>query len=74
MDVEIKGYKTYTKTKLIIYTNQIDDEISNIIDAISSINNKIIKAYKDSQMYILKQNDIETIYSENGKVYARYGT
>ncbi len=71
MDIEIKVDKTYNEPKIVIYTNEIDKEISNLIDGISSINQKILKVYKNEKMYILDQNEIETIYSQNGKIYVR---
>jgi len=72
MDIEIKVDEKCSETKIIIYTNLVNEEIKNIIDGISSINQKSLKAYKDDKMYILNQNDIETIYSENGKIFARF--
>lgn len=72
MDIEVKIDEKYDNPKIVIYTNKVDAEISNIIDGISSINKKFVKAYKDEKMYILHQNEIETIYSERGKVLARY--
>ena len=71
MDIEIKVDEKYTESKIVIYTNQITEEISNIMDGILSINQKNIKAYKNDKMYILDQKDIETIYSENGKVFLK---
>ncbi len=71
MDVEIKVDEKYVNPKIVIYTNQINKNISSIIDNISTIDEHILKAYKDERMYILNQNDIETIYSENGKIYVK---
>lgn len=71
MDIEVKVDENYTTPKILIYTNQINKEISNIIDSISNIDYKKLKAYKDEKLYILNQNEIETIYSENGKIYIR---
>ncbi len=71
MDIEVKIDEKYNTSKIIIYTNQITEEISNIIDQLSNINRKVLKLYKDEKMYILNQNEIETIYAENGKTYAR---
>lgn len=71
MDIEIKVDEKYIESKIIIYTNKINEEITNIIDGISSINQKSLKAYKDDKIYILSQKDIETIYSENGKILAK---
>ena len=71
MDIEIKVDEKYAESKIIICTNKINEEITNIIDSISSISQKSLKAYKDNKIYILNQKDIETIYSENGKVLVR---
>ena len=71
MDIEVKVDKKYITPKIIIYTNEINNELSNIIDGISNINDKKLKVYKDDKIYILNQNEIETIYSENGKIYIR---
>lgn len=71
MDIEVKVDKEYNTPKIVIYTNKVDTEISNIIDGISSINQKFLKAYKDEKLYILNQNEIETIYSENGRICIR---
>lgn len=72
MNIEIKVDEKYTESKVIIYTNKINEEITSIIDSISTINQKTLKAYKDDKIYILNQKDIDTIYSENGKVLVRY--
>ena len=71
MDIEIKVDKKYDTPKIIIYAKDINKEVSDIIDTISNINQKLLKVYKDEKMYFLEQNEIETIYSENGKIYVR---
>ena len=71
MDIEIKIDKNLSEPRIVIYTNQMNNELSQIIDNISIINQKALKAFKDEKMYILNQDDIETIYSENNKIYVR---
>lgn len=71
MDIEVKIDEKYITPKIIIYANRVDNDLSDIIDNISNISKKKLKAYKDEKMYILNQNQIETIYSENGKIYIR---
>lgn len=71
MDIEVKIDQRFNKTKIVIYANEVNSELTNIIDEISCINQKNIKAYKDGKMYILRQEQIETIYSERGNIYAR---
>lgn len=71
MDIEIKVDENNKEPKIVIYTNQMNDNITSIIDGISAINQKKLKAYKDDKIYFLNQNDIETIYSENSKILLR---
>ncbi len=40
MDIEVKIDEKYDNPKIVIYASKIDTEISNIIDGISSINQK----------------------------------
>ena len=71
MDIEIKVDENYENPKVVIYTKQVDKNVSDIIDSISNVNQEVLKVYKDEKMYILHQKDIESIYSENGKIYVR---
>lgn len=71
MEIEVKIDEKYKDTKLVIYTNQVNEDVSRIIDKISNIEKKILKCYKDEKMYIIKQLEIESIYSEDGKIYVR---
>ena len=71
MDIEIKIDEKYTNPKIVIFTNELTKEISNIFDDLSSIDKKILKVYEDEKIHILNQHEIESIYSENGKVYVR---
>lgn len=71
MNVEVKIDENYQSPQIVIYTNKMSNELSIILEQISGIVQKNITAYKDKSMYILNQNDIESIYSENGKVFAR---
>lgn len=71
MDIEIKLDEKYSNSKIIIYTNKMNEEISNILETFYSINKKNLKAYDNGKLFILLQDNVETIYSENGKVYAR---
>ena len=71
MDIEIKLDEKYSEPKIIIYAKQVDKNISELIDNLSIINQQTLKCFKDNKMYILQQKDIESIYSENSKVFVR---
>ena len=71
MNIEVKIDENYITPQIIILSNKMTDEVSNIINKLSSITQETLQAYKDHKLYILNQYEIESIYSEKGKVYAR---
>lgn len=68
MDIEVKVDGNYTTPRIIIYTNKINKNLSNIIDGLSNIDYKKLKAYKDEKMYILNQNEKELIKMQKENV------
>ena len=72
MKIEINVDKNITEPKIIIHTNKITQEITDIYDKLNGEINKKIKAFKDDKMYLLNEKDIESVYAEDSKVYARY--
>ena len=71
MKVEVKLDPNYTETKIEIYTKEINDEISKLIKQFEVTSDDKIIAWKGEKIYILDEKDIETIYSNQGKVYIR---
>lgn len=71
MKVEVKLDPNYTETKIEIHTNQINEEISNLIKILESKTENRILVFKEGKLYIIEEKDIETIYSNQGKVYVR---
>ena len=72
MKVEVIVDKKYENTNIIIYTNRMTDEINNIVEKFSDDDNQnIIVGYKDNKLFILEENNIETVYAESGKVIIR---
>ena len=72
MEIEIKTDSNYKEPKISIYTNNVNDpEISNLINIIKDFFSYSLKGYIDNQLYILEQNNIESIYTENKRIYAR---
>ena len=71
IDIEVKLDPNYTKPKLIIYTNNINDNINKIISKLQNNNDNTLIGYKDDQGFIIELKKIETIYTENKKVYAK---
>ena len=71
MRVEVKLDPNYTETKIEILTNEINEEISNLVKQLEFKSDNKIIAWKDGKIYILEVKQIETIYSNQGKVYIR---
>ena len=71
MKVEVNIDKNYEETKIVIYSNSIEDNIIKLIENLQNKETEQLNAFKDNEMYLLNQNDIETIYTEGGKIFAR---
>lgn len=70
MNIEIKVDSKYIEPKLVVYTNEITEDLKKIIENINTNQANNIQGYKEKKLYILDQKKIKTVYSENGKVYA----
>lgn len=71
MDVEIKLDLNFKIPKLVIYTNEITNEISEITKKLSTNNSKLLLGFDDKQIFIIKPNDVFSIFTENKKILAR---
>lgn len=74
MKVEIKLDPNIKETTVTITAKNITNEVEQLSKQIESINNKAINAWKNKELYILDINQIESIYSNSGKVYIRTET
>ena len=72
MKIEFDIDEKYRENKIIICTNKITGEIQELINKIENNKNNKIYGYKNDKIFILEENKIETIYSENKKVFIRY--
>ena len=72
MKIEFDINEKYQEDKIIICTNKITDELQEFINKLNKEKNNKIYEYKNDKIFILEENKIETIYSENKKVFIRY--
>ena len=72
MKVEFDVDKKYQDTKIIICTNKITKEVQELVEKLDTTSITKIYGYKNDKIFILEENNIETIYSENKKVFIRY--
>lgn len=71
MKVEVNIDKNCKETKIIIHTQDINDKIIKLIENLQNKEMEELNGFKNDEMYLLNQNNIETIYTEAGKVFAR---
>lgn len=73
MNLEIKIDENLEEPKITISSPALTDEIKRITEILKNsltLTNKL-NVFKDSNMYLLPLEDIETIYSSNNKIYVR---
>lgn len=70
MQIEIKIDRDVTEPKIIIVTNRMTDEVSELIKKLSLESSQIIAGFQNSEIVLLEQADIIRIYAAGGKVYA----
>ena len=73
MKVQINLDENQKETLVTITTNQITDEIIELQKQLQSAdkNKNYIKGYLEDEVYLIPTEEIETIYSENKKVFVR---
>ena len=72
MKIEFDINEKYQEDKIIICTNKITNELQEFVNKLNNEKNNKIYGYKNDKIFILEENKIETIYSENKKVFIRY--
>lgn len=50
---------------------KIDNEISRMIENLQDKDSNTLYAFKDEELYFLNQDKIQSIYAEDGKIFAR---
>ena len=71
MKIEIQIDEKIDETKVVIYTKEITPEINELFDKLSSKKTNVLKVYKNEEIYLLNCDDIESIYAEDGKIFAK---
>lgn len=71
MKIEFDINEKYQENKIIICTNKITEDVKKLIEKIRDEENIKLYGYKDEKIFILEENKIESIYSEDKKVFAR---
>jgi DNA-binding LytR/AlgR family response regulator len=70
MQVEIKIDHNCKIPKIIVLTDKITDEITELVKRISDESPQIFAGFRDSTLEILEPEEIQRVYAESGKVLA----
>ena len=74
MEIEFKIDKNVNKTKVIIYSKEMNEEVKSLMNKLENCNTfETIIGTSDDINYILDLKDIESFFTEDSKVYARKG-
>ncbi len=71
LDIEIKIDENYKAPKIVVYTSEINDDLTKIINKLKLAEEEKIIGFKDDEAYIMDFSKIELIYTENKKIFAR---
>ena len=72
MEVNLKVNKEVKETVITIETNEVTDKINSIIQYLENEEDTNILGYYENEVYILKKEEIESIYTQENNVYAYY--
>lgn len=70
MQIEVKIDRETTEPKVVIFTDKMTEEISELIKRLSVDTSQIIAGFQNSEIVLLEQSQLIKIYAANGKIYA----
>ncbi|WP_368379001.1 LytTR family DNA-binding domain-containing protein [[Clostridium] symbiosum] len=70
MQIEIKIDETLSEPRIIIMTNKITDEISELMQRLAEETPRLLAGFKKETVSLLEQEKIIRIYAANSKVFA----
>ena len=72
MKVELKIDKDIMENKVIVSAKELNEDIINFVNRLKEFDEtKIIIGFLEEKTFLLEKNEIESIYTENSRVYAR---
>lgn len=70
MQIEVKLDKTCLETKVVIITDNITEEVADILKKLSEETPQVIAGFSEGEVVLFEQDDIIRIYAAGGKVLA----
>ncbi len=72
MQIEIKLDESCKEPKIIIHTDKMTEEVSQIVKLLSEEKPEVFAAiHENGEIILLEQTEIIRIYAENDRVYAK---
>lgn len=71
MDIEIKIDKDIEKTRVLIITREVDENIQELIGKIQGSGRRKVAGYLDDLLYLLDPAEINYFYAQNQNVFAK---
>lgn len=71
MKIEVKIDETLKESKIVIFTNEITNEVQEIINKLKSNQNKVYTGTREQKVYLLNPKDIFYFYAEGQKVLVK---
>lgn len=71
MEVQINIDPTLDEPKIVVHAREINDELKQILDTLSSDSNKVISGFDGNKYEILDMSELVRIYASSSKVLAQ---
>lgn len=70
MQIDIQIDEKQREPKVVIFTDRMTDEISELVRRIAGENPRVIAGFRDGRAVLLQQEEIVRVYAAQGSVYA----
>ncbi|WP_338031203.1 LytTR family DNA-binding domain-containing protein [Clostridium paridis] len=71
LKVEVKIEEDIKECKVVIFTNEITEEVQEVINKLKNNQNKVFNGTMNQKIYLLNPKEIYYFYAENQKVLAK---
>ncbi|MEK4229785.1 LytTR family DNA-binding domain-containing protein [Solibacillus sp. FSL H8-0538] len=69
MKVHLKIEEQYTELEVHIHTNEYTDKVAQLVESLKTPKVSVIEGYDVEGIFLVKPQDIYTIYAEDNKVF-----
>lgn len=71
MQVEIRIDEKYQEPRIVVFTDKMTEEVSEILKKLSEERKKTIAGFKDDIVEVLEPDSLFRVYASNSKVFAQ---